>query len=488
ATAEVADAAVTKAKLSATGGTDGQVLKLASGALSWAGDGMYLPFSGSSAGATAPFTGTFTSGLAVSTAILNGTAGIWGSGSCTGVLGATADGVPPGGINCAGLFGYSGAVHGVFGETSGALYWGVMGRNNPMNTSGALGGDSGVLGWAWDRTGVQGTSQTKLGVLGREGTGAATAPPTAAGIWGDGTSGPGVIGTSLGGHGVEGHGSGPGYGVVGSGPNTGVYGDGGSQGVWGDSASGTGVFGQSSSGTGVVGSCTSGSCSGVHGSSPAGEGVRGSSTDGYGVHGVSTNGDGVFGEASAALKSAFYGINANPAGYAGYFSGNVHVNGTLSKSGGSFTIDHPLDPANKVLSHSFVESPDMMNIYNGNVTTDEDGRAVVELPEWFEALNRDFRYQLTVIGRFAQAIIEEEIAGNRFAIRTNMANVKVSWQVTGIRKDPWAESHRIVVEQDKRPEERGFYLSPEVWGQPLEASAEVARRPTQSVSAPTSRR
>ena len=33
----------------------------------------------------------------------------------------------------------------------------------------------------------------------------------------------------------------------------------------------------------------------------------------------------------------------------------------------AFVIDHPLDPANKYLSHCSVESPDVMNLYNGNV-------------------------------------------------------------------------------------------------------------------------
>ena len=71
-------------------------------------------------------------------------------------------------------------------------------------------------------------------------------------------------------------------------------------------------------------------------------------------------------------------------GYAAFFDGNVDVDGNLSKAGGSFKIDHPLDPANKYLYHSFVESPDMMNIYNGNATTDAQGSAIVQLPEWFE--------------------------------------------------------------------------------------------------------
>jgi len=155
-------------------------------------------------------------------------------------------------------------------------------------------------------------------------------------------------------------------------------------------------------------------------------------------------------------------------GYAGFFLGDVDVDGNLSKAGGSFKIDHPLDPANKYLYHSFVESPDMMNIYNGNVTTNAAGEAIVTLPDWFETLNRDFRYQLTVIGTFAQAIVESEVANHQFTIKTDKPTVKVSWQVTGIRQDVWANAHRIPVEQGKPERERGFYLHPELYGAPQE--------------------
>jgi hypothetical protein len=151
-------------------------------------------------------------------------------------------------------------------------------------------------------------------------------------------------------------------------------------------------------------------------------------------------------------------------------SGNVSIRGNLSKGGGSFKIDHPLDPANKFLYHSFVESPDMMNVYNGNVVTDQRGLAIVVLPDYFEALNRDFRYQLTVIGQFAQAIVAKEISHSRFTIRTNKPSVKVSWQVTGIRHDAYADAHRIQVEEEKAPQEQGRYLHPELFG----ASAEQA--------------
>jgi len=179
-------------------------------------------------------------------------------------------------------------------------------------------------------------------------------------------------------------------------------------------------------------------------------------------------GDGIF---------AVPGSGGAGGGYAGFFDGNVHVNGNLSKNSGSFEIDHPLDPANKYLYHSFVESPDMMNLYNGTVMLDANGEAVVELPEWFEALNRDFRYQLTCIGGFAPVYIAEEISSNHFKIAGGNPGMKVSWQVTGIRQDAWANAHRIQVEVEKPERERGYYLHPELYGAPEEKGIEWARHP-----------
>ena len=115
--------------------------------------------------------------------------------------------------------------------------------------------------------------------------------------------------------------------------------------------------------------------------------------------------------------------------------GSLSVQGFIEKTGGGFKIDHPIDPANKYLNHAYVESPDMMNVYNGNVILNPDGEAIVELPEWFEALNKDFRYQLTCIGGFAPVFFAEEISNNRFKIAGGKSGMKVSWQVTGIRKD-----------------------------------------------------
>ena len=91
----------------------------------------------------------------------------------------------------------------------------------------------------------------------------------------------------------------------------------------------------------------------------------------------------------------------------------------------------------------------MMNIYNGNIKTDENGYATVTMPDYFTALNMDFRYQLTAMGTFAQAIIKEKLADNKFVIQTDKPNVEVSWQVTGIRNDTYAKENRVQVEVNK---------------------------------------
>lgn len=153
------------------------------------------------------------------------------------------------------------------------------------------------------------------------------------------------------------------------------------------------------------------------------------------------------------------------------FNGNVTINGslgvtgTVSKGAGSFKIDHPLDPLNKYLVHSFVESPDMMNVYNGVVELDSAGQADVALPAYFEALNDHFRYQLTTIGKFDPVYVAREVKGNSFVIAGGRPGTLVSWQVTGIRKDPYAQTHRIQPEVDKPESERGHYLHPEAYGE-----------------------
>jgi hypothetical protein len=253
---------------------------------------------------------------------------------------------------------------------------------------------------------------------------------------------------------------------------------GGSDGTGG---SGVEAVGGSSSGFGGNGvSATGGSSNiGVGGIGVSAIGGASSSTfggTGMFAMGGASSGAGSFGGAGI-VASGGSGTNGAGTGVAGLFNGHVLVSGTLSKGAGSFKIDHPLDPENQYLYHSFVESPDMMNVYNGNVVTDANGEAVVRLPDYFEALNRDFHYQLTVIGIFARAIVAEEISGNRFTIKTDAPNVKVSWQVTGVRHDAFANKNRIPVEEAKPDVERGYYLHPEVFNQPEEKSVQWARDP-----------
>jgi hypothetical protein len=151
------------------------------------------------------------------------------------------------------------------------------------------------------------------------------------------------------------------------------------------------------------------------------------------------------------------------------------VVGTLFKSSGAFRIDNPLDPAHSYLQHSFVESPDMKNIYDGTVRTNSKGFVTVKLPAYFQALNKDFRYQLTLLGKEAwgaQAIVWEKVHNNRFVIRSN-PGVQVSWQVTGIRKDAWANAHRIQTVVPKTGSADNKYVHPELYGKPLTKSVVV---------------
>jgi hypothetical protein len=244
------------------------------------------------------------------------------------------------------------------------------------------------------------------------------------------------------------------------------------------------ILAGSDSNSGVAGTSVSGN--GVTGFSNSGNGVEGftNGADGYGVYGTNQATDSIaiyaYNSTSSSgglVGEAPYALIANGNVFAGEFIGDVEVEGSLSKDSGSFKIDHPLDPANKYLYHSFVESPDMLNIYNGNVITDSNGDAVVALPDWFEALNTDFRYQLTVMGQFAQAVVASEVANHQFTIKTDKPNVKVSWQVTGIRHDAWANAHRIPVEEMKSAKERGFYKHPELYNAPPEKSVMWARHP-----------
>jgi hypothetical protein len=165
-------------------------------------------------------------------------------------------------------------------------------------------------------------------------------------------------------------------------------------------------------------------------------------------------------------------------GLAGNFLGDIQTEGTSNSSSSAFKIDHPLDPANQYLYHSSVESPDMKNMYDGVVRLNEKGEATVAMPEYFGALNRDFRYQLTSIGAPGPGLyVAEELVNNQFKIAGGAPGSKVSWQVTGIRQDAWASAHRVQTEVAKPPIERGYYLHPELFGAPEERGVNWARHP-----------
>jgi hypothetical protein len=309
-----------------------------------------------------------------------------------------------------------------------------------------------------------------------------------------------------------------GYGVYGletatTGTNYGVLGV-------NNSINGAGVVGEGVSGVGGTSTVSPGGPGGyfIGFSAPSGSGLNGyDGVDGYGgnadpesptaggagvmglggaAQGEPTFGDsagvgGVFvgghatGDSPLAPSGSGDGVQGSPGsrspngafGFAGNFDGDVNVSGSFYASSKDFKIDHPLDPANKYLIHASVESSEMKNIYDGNITTDSEGHATVQLPEWFQVLNTDFRYQLTVIGQFAQAIVASEIENNQFEIRTSAPNVKVSWQVTGVRQDAYAKAHPLVVEQEKDARLRGFYIHPELYGAPPEKQIEWARHP-----------
>ena len=241
---------------------------------------------------------------------------------------------------------------------------------------------------------------------------------------------------------------------------------------------GYGVLGESYSPTSHVNCGVYGyAAAAAGGTNPRNYGVFGvtNGVDGLAVFGLSDNtGDGRALEGDVLQGTTQTGIftyvaSSAAGNYAGFFNGPIYAI-TASAGVKSFKIDHPLDPANKFLYHSSVESPDMMNIYDGNITTDANGNAKVELPSYFESLNKDFRYQLTCIGTFAQAIIAKKIEKNIFFIKTDKPNVEVSWMVTGIRHDVVAEKYRIVPEVAKTENEKGKYLIPEAYGKPASAA------------------
>jgi hypothetical protein len=375
----------------------------------------------------------------------------------------------------------------VFGLSTVPNASGVFGANN--------GGGVGVSGNSDNGSGMVATTKSSAnqGIFAANN---ATAPSPAGVVGGNGVFGLSTVPNASG---VFGANNGGGVGVSGNSDNgSGMVAttkSSGNQGIFAANnatapapsggVGGNGVFGFSTvpNASGVFGA-NNGGGTGVSGTSEGGDGVFGFTTAQHksGVVGINNafepgdDANGVFGQCGIA-GNAIHGVGGTNAGL---FDGHVQVNGGLDVigeltvvGGKHFRIDHPCDPANKYLFHSAVEAPEMINVYSGNVITDSGCTATVLLPDYFEALNRDFRYQLTAIGQFAQAIIAEEIMNNRFIVKTDKPNVKISWQISGVRKDAYAETHPIDVEKDKSAAETDLYLRSRLFGQPAEKGFQV---------------
>ncbi len=366
----------------------------------------------------------------------------------------------------------------------------------PLSLSFSSGGSSSAV------LSVTNTASTGYGINSASASGGGINGTSASGdgVDGSSTSGSGIAGTSASGIGVYATSGSNDAGYFKGGGTTGLYGEltdsngtgvegvantgSGAYGVFGGSTSGAGVTGSSSSGKGVYGTSGSGyagyfkggGTTGVYGeltvSNGTGvEGVADAGSGAYGVFGGSTSGAGV-----AGTSSSGYGIyGTSSSNYAGYFAGPVGVTSTLVVGGDlnvtgtkNFQIDHPLHPDTMTLKHACIESNLPENVYNGKVVTDANGDAVVTLPDYFGALNKNPLYQLTVVGKFAQAVVSTEVKDNVFTIKTDKPGVTVCWQVTGERNDAYMKAHPYQAEEQKAEKDQGKYLDPQSYGLPEE--------------------
>jgi hypothetical protein len=293
----------------------------------------------------------------------------------------------------------------------------------------------------------------------------------AVGVWGEvwSASGFGVLGFAPSRSGLT-------YGVFGQNHSNSGRGVGGlsvsstgfAYGVYGEARSvqGAGVFGvvtaQTGINQGVYGQASSVNGRGVYGHALATTGLN------YGVQGrtESVSGVGVSGWAAATTGTNYgvYGVSNSPEGFGVYAQGDMGASGLKS-----FRIDHPLRPETHYLLHYCTEAPEPLNAYSGVTTLDARGEAWVELPDYFEAINRDPRYTLTPIGApMPNLHVAVEIQGNRFKIAGGAPGKRVSWRVEAVRNDPYVQRRGFQAEREKPREHQGKYLHPELYGQPKE--------------------
>ncbi|MCL6475074.1 MAG: hypothetical protein K6U75_08500 [Firmicutes bacterium] len=534
--------------VSSTAPASGQVLKWTGTMWAPSADdvgGLTLPFSGSANVGGAAFSVTNTASSGVTYGVWGesdstGGTGVYGRASATSgpTSGVVGESVSTSGF---GVFGLATATsggtfggyfqsdstngRGVFGwatATSGLNYGGYF-QSDSTNGRGVLGlatatsggtfggyfqSDStnghGVLGWATATSGVT------IGVLGQSNStsgrgvfGLATATSGATyGVYGQSvsTDGRGVFGLATA---TSGSTFG-GYFQSDSTNGRGVFGwasasSGVNYGGWfrSDSTSGTGVYGlaHATSGVtyGVVGRSDSTSGIGVLGLATATSGVTyggwfwSGSTSGTGVVGYASASSGrawgVWGDTDSPASSAHGVFGEEPSGGAGHA---VYALGSFAATGSkSFQIDHPLFPETHYLNHFCSEGPEPYNMYRGNVVTDEKGYATIQLPDYFESINRDPTYHLTVIDNsddFILAKVVREIQNNQFVIRTNKPHVKVSWRVEAIRNDRYVQKYGFQTVQEKEDSIKGKYVHPELYGMPKEYG--IHYRPDRERSAP----
>lgn len=287
--------------------------------------------------------------------------------------------------------------------------------------------------------------------------------------------------------------------VSNAGVGPGVFSSANGNALWGvtSSISSAAVIGDTSSGEAIVARqngaiCENnpGDCNGIGAivgrhDGTGGYGVRGFVTDPGGAIGVLGQA-GISGGTGTAVRAenvnaantsnAMEAVTNNASGSAllaqganaATFNGDVTVNGDLTVTGtkSGFKIDDPRAPSERTLTHTPLETDELAVTYSGNVTTGGDGRATVTLPDYATVLASDWRYQLTPIGKFGQAIVERELKGRSFVVRTESPRTKVSWTVTGTRRDPQARRDAIDPLSAKRGAAKGKYLDPTLYGKP----------------------
>lgn len=224
-------------------------------------------------------------------------------------------------------------------------------------------------------------------------------------------------------------------------PGNGVYG----QDLGGSTLAGIGVLGASNYGTGVYGN---GYGIGVYGQNNSATGI------GVSAYGNGTNAFGLYAS----------GSNTGISGVAAAVNGNLHVSGSILKGGGGFRIDHPQDPENKYLIHSFVEAPKATNIHRGETVLDAKGNATVKLPAYWESANENGLVNLTAVGCAMPGLFASRIVNGTFNIQGGAASQTVNWVVMSDRSDVWAKTYDPGVEVEKSNDKKGLFLNPELHG------------------------